>query len=81
MVADLLSLNCCHWLIAKVENFNLNVTEVQDWEFKNAFPGILNFTVGILDDNSFQIILEAFAKNPLFELKISSVLLVKSKVE
>ena len=27
---------------------NLNVTEVRDSDFKNAFPGIFNFTVGIL---------------------------------
>ena len=26
----------------------LNVTEVWDSDFKNAFPGIFNFTVGIL---------------------------------
>ena len=31
-----------------VKNFNLNVTEVQDSDFKNAFHGIFNFTVGIL---------------------------------
>ena len=33
---------------AKVKNYNLNVTEVRDSDFKNAFPGIFNFTVGIL---------------------------------
>ena len=27
---------------------NLNVTEVRDLDLKNAFPGILNFTVAIL---------------------------------
>ena len=32
----------------KVKNYNLNVTEVRDSDFKNAFPGIFNFTVGIL---------------------------------
>ena len=37
MAADLLS-----------PNYNLNVTEVRDSDFKNAFPGIFNFTVGIL---------------------------------
>ena len=26
----------------------LNVTEVRDSDFKNAFPGIFNYTVGIL---------------------------------
>ena len=26
----------------------MNVTEVRDSDFKNAFPGIFNFTVGIL---------------------------------
>ena len=34
--------------MAKVKNYNLNVTEVLDSDFKNAFPGIFNFTVGIL---------------------------------
>ena len=33
---------------AKVKNYNLNVTEVLDSDFKNTFPGIFNFTVGIL---------------------------------
>ena len=32
----------------KVKNYNLNVTEVRDSDFKNAFPRIFNFTVGIL---------------------------------
>ena len=27
---------------------DLNVTEILDSDFKNAFPGIFNFTVGIL---------------------------------
>ena len=31
-----------------VKNYNLNVTEVLDSDFKNAVPGIFNFTVGIL---------------------------------
>ena len=35
-------------MIAKVKIYNLNVTEVRDSDFKNAFPGIFNFTVGIL---------------------------------
>ena len=48
MVAYLLSPNRRHWYIAKVKNYNLNVTEVRDSDFKNAFPGIFNFTVGIL---------------------------------
>ena len=26
----------------------MNVTEIRDSDFKNAFPGIFNFTVGIL---------------------------------
>ena len=38
----------CYWYIAKVKNYNLNVTEVRDSDFQNAFPGIFNFTVGIL---------------------------------
>ena len=32
----------------KVKNYNLNVTELRDSDFKNAFPGIFNLTVGIL---------------------------------
>ena len=36
--------------IAKVKNYNLNVTEVRDSDFKNAFPGIFNLTVGILNE-------------------------------
>ena len=32
----------------QVKNYNLNVTEVRDLDFKNAFTGIFNFTVGIL---------------------------------
>ena len=48
LVTDLLSPNRCHWWIAKVKNYNLNITEVPDPDFKNTFPGIFNFTVGIL---------------------------------
>ena len=48
MAAYLLSPNRCHWQIAKVKNYNLNVTEVRDSDFKNAFPRIFDFTVGIL---------------------------------
>ena len=48
MVADMLSFNLCHWYIAKVKNYNVNVTAVLDLDFKNAFPEIFNFTVGIL---------------------------------
>ena len=33
---------------SKVKNYNLNVTEVLVSDFKNAFPGIFNFNVGIL---------------------------------
>ena len=48
MVAYLLSPNRCNWQIAKVKNYNLYVTEVLDSTFKKSFPGIFNFTVGIL---------------------------------
>ena len=48
MVAYLLGPNRCHWQIAKVKNYNLNVTEVRDPDFPILFPGIFNFTVGIL---------------------------------
>ena len=50
MVAYLLSPNRCHWQIAKVKNYKLNVTEVRHSDFKNAFHGIFNFTVGNLND-------------------------------
>ena len=36
------------FLIAKDKNYNSNVTEVRDSDFKNAIPGIFNLTVGIL---------------------------------
>ena len=32
----------------KIKNYNLNVTKVLVSDFKNAFSGIFNFTVGIL---------------------------------
>ena len=32
----------------QVKNYNLNVTEIRDSDFKNAFSEIFNFTVGIL---------------------------------
>ena len=48
MVADLLSSNRCNWSIDKVKNYNLNVTEVRYPAFPMPFPGIFNFTVGIL---------------------------------
>ena len=31
--------------------YNLNVTEVLVSDFKDAFPGIFNFTIGILTDS------------------------------
>ena len=34
-----------------MKNYNLNVTEVLDSDFKNAFLGIFNFTVGILPES------------------------------
>ena len=39
MVADLLSPNRCHWWIAKVKNYDLNVTKGLISDFKNAFFG------------------------------------------
>ena len=48
MVAFVLRPNSCHRWIAKVKNYNFNVPEVRDSDFKNAFPGIFNFTVEIL---------------------------------
>ena len=40
--------NRCHWLMTKVKNYNLNITKVRDPDFPMLFPGIFNFTVGIL---------------------------------
>ena len=40
--------NSCHWQIAQIKNYNLNVAEIWDSDFKNTLPGIVNFTVGIL---------------------------------
>ena len=34
--------------VAKVKNHSLNVTDVRDSDFKNAFHRIFNFIVGIL---------------------------------
>ena len=58
MLADLLIPNRCHWQIAKVKNFNLNVTEVRDPDFKNASscnfqfhrraPTIRNFSTSLV---------------------------------
>ena len=47
MVAYLLSPNRCDWWIAKVKNYNLNVTEVQYPASPMLFPGIFDFTVGV----------------------------------
>ena len=33
---------------SKVKNYNFNVTEVRDSTLKKRFPGIFNFTIGIL---------------------------------
>ena len=56
MVANLLSPNRCHWQIAKAKNYNLNVTEVLDSDFKNAFPRIFNFTVEILGETRVKVL-------------------------
>ena len=72
MVADLLSPNRCHWQIAKVKNYNLNVTEIRDSDLKNAFPGIFNFTVGILVKVHRAWILKIFVearRNPMYNMK------------
>ena len=55
MVAELLSPNRYHWQIAKVKNYNLNVTEVLDPTLKKSFPGIFNFTIGILFPQHFMV--------------------------
>ena len=41
-----------HEKILKNIKSNLNVTEVLVSDFKNAFPGIFDFTVGILTRNA-----------------------------
>ena len=43
MVADLLSSNRCHWWIAKVKNYNLNVTEILDPTLKKKFSRNFQF--------------------------------------
>ena len=43
MVAYLLSPNRCHWWIAKVKNYNLNVTENLDSDFKKCFSRNFQF--------------------------------------
>ena len=68
MVTYLLSPNRCHWQIAKIKNYNLNVTEVRDSDFKNAFPGIFNFTVGILSS-----IWASTLRERLYKLQIAKV--------
>ena len=46
----------------------MNVTEVRDSDFKNDFPGIFNFTVGILV-RSFPILYETDHDIlPIFEI-------------
>ena len=57
MVAYLLSPNRCHWQIVKVKNYNLNVTEVRYPAFLRLFPGIFNFTVGILTYTNLELYL------------------------
>ena len=44
----------------QVKNYNLNVTEVRESDLKNAFPGIFNFTVGILVRNFRKFYLKGF---------------------
>ena len=46
------------------KNYNLNVTEVRDSDFKNAFPGIFNFIVGILMVER-ELSVETYAEYPL----------------
>ena len=62
MVADLLSPNRCHWY-TKVKNYNLNVTEVLDSTLIKSFPGIFNFTVGILTPEHL----------PIFEFAVMTI--------
>ena len=53
MVAYLLSPNRCHWWIAKVKNYNLNVIEVRDSDLKNAF--YWNFQFQRRDPTEYEI--------------------------
>ena len=55
------------WWTGKVKNYNLNVTEILDSDFKNAFPGIFNFTVGILDSREGDEL-----SNPIFSSRVYS---------
>ena len=47
-----------------VKNYNLNVTEVLVSDFKNAFSGIFNFTVGILKIRGFNLIIIIVLNGP-----------------
>ena len=50
---------------------NLNVTEVRDSDLKKAFPGIFNFTVGILTTTGRQagiIIVQITYQNAVMEM-------------
>ena len=51
---------------------NLNVTEVRDSDFKNAFDGIFNFTVGILARIFTQKLNPKKTLNLLYQLKEKS---------
>ena len=44
-------MNLQYYISSKVKNYNLNVIEFRDSDFKNAFPGIFNFTVEIQLEN------------------------------
>ena len=57
----------------KFKNYNLNVTEVLVSDFKNAFPGLCNFTVGILIRSQiFRIFIRAIVADDQnwFDIKI-----------
>ena len=43
--------------------YNLNETEVRDSDFKNAFPGIFDFTVGILPETLSDLVVFKLLEN------------------
>ena len=61
--------------------FNLNVTEVRDSDFKNAFPGIFNLTVGIIFSSRKQCIFIKKMADLVAKMQFLFWLLLKKWVE
>ena len=61
--------------MATIFNYNLNVKENLVSDFKNAFPGIFDFTVGIL---TLILSLESLKSTPMIEFRIRNYDLAKN---